>query len=66
MQVKKVQRHYEYVCSNLNLVVNGFLEAGIPSALENGVLGIVLPEEDGLLSGDQVGDPLVDIHSDSD
>ena len=66
MQVKKVQRHYEYVCRNPNLVVNGFLEAGIPSALENGVLGIVLPEEDGLHSGDQVGDPFVDIHSDSD
>ena len=46
--------------------MNRFLQAGIPSALENGVPGIVLPEEDGLLSDDQVGDPFVDIHSDSD
>ena len=54
---KWIVAFYEYICSNPNLVANGFLEAGIPSALENGVPGIVLPEEDELLSDDQVGDP---------
>ena len=63
---KWIVAFYDYVCSNPNLVVNRFLQAGIPSASENGVPGIVLPEEDGLLSDDQVGDPFVDIHSDSD
>ena len=33
---------------------------------EIGVPGIVLAKEDGLLSDDQVRDPFVDIHSDSD
>ena len=42
--------------------MNVLLEAGIPSALKNGVPGIAWPEEDALFSDGQVGDLFVDIH----
>ena len=43
-----------------------FMSISANLVVEDGVPVIVLPEEDALLSDGQVGDPFVDIHSDSD
>ena len=56
---------YDYICIHPELVVNGFKEAGIVQALENGVVG--RPQQIGtFLDDDQAEDPFLDIHYDSD
>lgn len=55
---------YNHVCCNPDLVVNGFKEAGITDALENGIA--TPPFHEGPSSDDDESeDPFFDIHSDS-
>ena len=54
---------YDYTSIHPELVINGFKDAGIVHALENGMVGP--PQSGAFLDGYRVEDPFLDIHDDS-
>ena len=57
---KRLVAFYDHVCSHPELIVNGFKEAGIVDALENGVVA-PLQHDETLSDEDETEDPFLDI-----